>query len=273
MAETPPVVGAALPVHWIAPYRDWLFEKDRDLELQGFHEAAVLEGDWQALAAQAKKELDGFRGRLGLHGPFWGFTVASEDPAVREIVTRRLMQGLDACAAVGAVQMVIHSPYTTWDHNNLDNRPDSRDAVIGHARATLAPVLTRAEDQGVQLVMENIADVDPAERRRLVEALGSPALALSIDTGHAHYAHCSTGAPPVDYFVKSAGERLAHMHLQDADGYADRHWAIGEGTIRWAGVFRALAALETKPHLVLELHDKRGIPASMAWLEAAGLAV
>ena len=172
MAETPPVVGAALPVHWIAPYRDWLFEKDRDLELQGFHEAAVLEGDWQGLAAQAKKELDGFRGRLGLHGPFWGFTVASEDPAVREIVTRRLMQGLDACAAVGAVQMVIHSPYTTWDHNNLDNRPGSRDAVIGHARATLAPVLTRAEDQGVQLVMENIADVDPAERRRLVEGAG-----------------------------------------------------------------------------------------------------
>jgi sugar phosphate isomerase/epimerase len=94
---------------------------------------------------------------------------------------------------------------------------------------------------------------------------------VSVDTGHAHYAHVSTGAPPVDVFVRAAGARLAHVHLQDADGYADRHWAIGEGTIRWAEVFRALAESPGAPRLVLELADKGGIAASMAHLEAAGL--
>lgn len=94
----------------------------------------------------------------------------------------------------------------------------------------------------------------------------------SVDTGHAHLGHGSQGAQPVDYFIRIAGARLAHVHIQDADGYADRHWNIGGGTILWPAVFRALAALEDKPHLVLELRDPAGVPASMACLEGLGLA-
>jgi len=71
--------------------------------------------------------------------------------------------------------------------------------------------------------------------------------------------------------VHSAGEMLEHIHLQDADGFADRHWALGEGTIRWHAVFRAIAALQVKPRLILELRDKVGIPPSMALLESLGL--
>jgi len=56
------------------------------------------------------------------------------------------------------------------------------------------------------------------------------------------------------------------------NGYADRHWAIGEGNVGWPAVFRAFGELEHKPRLVLELRDKVGIPASMRMLEAAGLA-
>ncbi|MCU0856619.1 MAG: TIM barrel protein [Rhodobacteraceae bacterium] len=68
-----------------------------------------------------------------------------------------------------------------------------------------------------------------------------------------------------------ACDRLAHVHLQDADGHADRHWALGDGTIRWAGVFRALADCASAPRLVLELADKRGIGPSMDYLGGLGL--
>jgi sugar phosphate isomerase/epimerase len=64
---------------------------------------------------------------------------------------------------------------------------------------------------------------------------------------------------------------LAHVHLQDADGHADRHWQIGQGNILWPSVFAAIAALSVKPRLILELADKNCIPASMAYLEAQGL--
>ncbi|SFI54443.1 sugar phosphate isomerase/epimerase family protein [Albimonas pacifica] len=271
MSRDLPVIGACLPVESLATYRDWLLEADRDLELQSFHLAEVLEGDWRPLVEEARRLLDGHKGRLGIHGPFWGFTVASMDPEIRRVVEKRMMQGLDVCRALGADQMVIHSPYTTWDHNNLDMLPEARAKVFEFTHDTLDRVVARAEDQGVTLVMENIQDKDPAERRRLVDSFGSERLKLSVDTGHAHYAHRSTGAPPVDYYITDAGAQLEHVHLQDADGFADRHWGLGEGTILWPSVFRAVAALSHKPRLVLELRDKARIPPSMAFLEAAGL--
>jgi sugar phosphate isomerase/epimerase len=266
-----PVIGAALAVDELPAFRDWLFEKHRDLELQTFHDPAVITGDWQPHAEAARRLLDGFGGRLGIHGPFWGFTIHSKDPDVRRIVERRMMTGLDICAAVGATQMVIHSPYSTWDYNNLDNNPGARETVMQLCHDTLRNVVARAADQGVTLVLENIEDIDPEDRRRLVESFASPAMRLSIDTGHAANAHGSTGAPPVDYFVTSAGDLLDHVHLQDADGFADRHWTIGEGAVLWPSVFRALGRLTVKPRLILELRDKAGIRESMEYLTARGL--
>ncbi len=271
MADLPLTIGAALPVEWLAHYRDWIFERNRDIELQSFHTADVLEGDWQSVADEAVRLLDGFEGRLGIHGPFWGLTIDSMDSGIREVVTRRMMQGLDVCARVNATQMVIHSPYTPWSYNNLPMY-DGPDRVIENAHLTLDAVVKRAEDQGVTLVIENIADKNAHDRNVLIDSFGSPAVKASVDTGHAHLGFTTQGAQPVDYFIKIAGPRLAHVHLQDADGYADRHWAIGEGTIRWHQVFRAMAALDDTPHIVLELHDKTGIPASMAYLSNLGLA-
>lgn len=265
------VIGAALTNAELMVWRDWILEKDRDLELQSFHSAAALDGDWRPLADQVNEMLAGYNGRLGIHGPFWDFTVHSSDPLVQEVVRKRLTQGLDVCEAVGATQMVIHSPFTTWDYNNLDMMPGQRDRLFTNAHAVLDPVVSRAADMGVVLIMENIEDIVPADRKLLIESFASPALQLSIDTGHAQYAHGSTGAPPVDYFVRSAGEMLNHIHLQDADGYADRHWAIGDGNILWTSVFAAIGALTVKPRLILELRDKSGIPASMAYLAGKGL--
>lgn len=268
---TLPVIGAALGVSELPQFRDWLLEKQRDLELQSFTTPDVLNGDWQSRVDAAKQQLDGYTGRLGIHGPFWGLSFSNPDPDMRAIVRRRMMQGLDVCAALGATQMVVHSPYTTWDFHNLDMVTGQRDSLLETVHDSLSAAVRRAEDIGVTLVVENIEDINPEDRKLLAESFGSEAIKLSIDTGHAEYARGATGAPPVDYYVRSAGEMLNHVHLQDADGYADRHWAIGEGTIRWASVFRAIDALAVKPRLILELRDKAGIMPSMDWIAAQGL--
>ena len=268
---TLPVIGAALNNAELAAYQDWILEKDRDLELQSFVRAEVLDDDWGPLAAQVRELLAGYKGRLGIHGPFWGFTIDTQDPMVRHAVQTRFDQGLDVCAAINASHMVIHSPFSTWDYNNLDGRVGARDAFYTRVHQVMDPIVKRAETLGVTLVMENIEDINPADRRELCQSFGSSALQLSIDTGHAHYAHGSTGAPPVDYFVRDAGEMLAHVHLQDADGHADRHWQIGQGNILWPSVFAAIAGLPVKPRLILELANKATIPASMEYLEAQGL--
>jgi hypothetical protein len=189
-----PILGAALTKETLAIQRDWILEKQRDLEVQDFFSSETLDGDWRSVGAEIRRLLDGYTGRLGIHGPFWGFKIDSQDPLIRSVVTKRLLQGLEACEMVGATQMVIHSPFTTWDYNNLDINPGSRHALTERVHLTLKDVVQRAENIGCELVIENIEDKDPTARVVLARSFNSAAVRVSIDTGHAHYARMF---PPV----------------------------------------------------------------------------
>jgi sugar phosphate isomerase/epimerase len=269
-----PILGGAFKAKTLELNRDWILERPRDIELQDFcDDVPVLEGGWRDIMPRIKTLLDGHTGRLGIHGPFWGFNLASRDSGVREVVRRRMLQGLEVCEALGATHMVIHSPYTTWDHNNFEPNGKGEADVIDFTHDTLAPAVRRAEEIGCLLVIENIEDKDPAIRVRLAESFKSDAVRVSIDTGHAHYAHGSTGAPPVDYYVKAAGNMLAHVHIQDADGYADRHWLPGEGTVNWYAIFAALKKLTSDPRLIIEVKDQANIRRGAKHLVDLGLAI
>lgn len=72
--------------------------------------------------------------------------------------------------------------------------------------------------------------------------------------------------------IRAAGARLGHVHLQDSDGYADRHWQLGQGTILWPSVFDAIRETGATPRLIIELRDKAGVIPSARHLAALGLA-
>ena len=266
-----PVVGAQLTVLDLDRHRDWLFEKNRDLELPEFALADILRNP-DTFIDMAKSKLDGWHGRLGIHGPFSGFELHTGDKDIQAIVQTRLDQALDVCEKLGAVQMVIHSPFDPWDRDNMDGRAKGRETRAAAIVKTLKPALKRAENQGVTMVLENIKDCEPHDRMMVVEAADSPALRLSVDTGHAHWAHTIQGAPPADRFISLAGNKLGHVHLQDTDGYADRHWHLGAGNIPWHGVMEAIAGTKANPHLIVEINDFDRVVESVAYLEALGLA-
>ncbi len=268
-----PTVGAALTLDGLTTLRDEMFDHSRDLELQDFHNPTVLDSDFAPLVERARKALDGYPGRHGIHGPFWDLPLATWDPMIRSVIHERMFKALDICEHLGSSHMVIHSPYQEWDHRNIMHYPNSREGIFERFQATMAPIVTRAEDIGTTIVLENISDIDPYFRVELAASLQSDSLQISVDTGHAHYAHGTCGAPPVDYFIKAAGNALQHVHLQDADGYADRHWALGDGTIHWVSVFRTLEQLESKPRLVIEVHVPNGVQRSFSFLKYEGLAL
>ncbi len=191
-----------------------------------------------------------------------------KDRELRAVVQKRLGQAMDVCDALGATQMVLHSPFDHWDGGNLDAKPHEREKRVKAVLDTLGPVLKRAEDQGVELVLENIQDVDPGHRAAVVEAADSAALKLSVDVGHAYWAEVSAGAPSVAEFIAAAGADLRHVHLQDADGLADRHWCLGDGSLNFAPIF---AALTGTPRLIVEINDFSRVPEAVAHLERLGL--
>ncbi|MEM9426085.1 MAG: sugar phosphate isomerase/epimerase family protein [Pseudomonadota bacterium] len=268
---TPLKIGACLKADEITGYRDWLFEANRDIELQDFMTHCALTTELEDRVAAAKGALAGHSGRVGIHGPYEGLDVDNKDAELRPLITARFLTALEAADRVGARQMVLHSPYTAWYHTNRLASPNYAEGKLARIHDVLDPVVRAAEDKGITLVFENIQDVDPAHRRQMTERFNSDAVALSIDTGHAQIAHHQSGAPSVDFFFRDAGNTLAHVHLQDVDGYADRHWAPGEGTIHWSEVFRALSDCESAPHLVLELRRKSDISAGFAYLKSRGL--
>jgi len=263
-----PVIGAQLSVLDLDRHRDWLFEKDRDIELPEFCMSDILRNP-DFFVKTAKEKLEGWKGHLGIHGPFPGFEIDVKDKDIRAVVQQRLDQAMQVCETLGAQFMVIHSPFDLWDKHNMDAKALGKrvEAIL----ATLEPAIKRGENQGTTMVLENIKDVDPAHRAAVIEAADSPALKLSVDTGHANWAHYMAGAPPVDHFIKDADAHLGHIHLQDTDGYADRHWVLGEGTIPWAPVFSALKATKTNPHLIVEINEFGRVPESVSHLQALGL--
>lgn len=269
---TPLKIGACLKLAEIDTHRDWLFDAGRDIEIQDFMSHTALGADLDDLIIAAKSTLAGHSGRIGIHGPYEGLDIDNKDAEVRPLITARFLKALEAADRIGARQMVLHSPYTLWYQNNVLSWPDYATSKLGRIHDILAPVVRAAEAMGITLVIENIQDVRPETRREMIDSFGSDAIALSIDTGHAQLARRMSAAPPVEDFVRDAGAQLAHVHLQDVDGHADRHWAPGQGEIEWTAVFRALADCGNAPHLVLELRDKAEIPKGFAWLAALGLA-
>lgn len=269
---TPVTIGACLRTSVIQDHRDWLFDAPRDVELQDFSSYAQLTGDWRAVAQEARRQLDGHTGRLGIHGPFEGLDIDNKDPEVQPIITRRFLTALEACEVLGARQMVVHSPYTRWYKQNLLAKPGYAEQKLERIHRILGPVVRRAEDIGVTLVVENIQDADPWVRAEMAASFGSSAIKLSVDTGHAHLARRMSDAPPVDFFIRAAGADLSHVHVQDLDGYADRHWPPGDGDIAWRTVFEAIAECPSQPHVVLEVRSK-DIPRGFGWLKAQGLVI
>jgi hypothetical protein len=105
MTENLPTIGAAMNLADLETLHNWALEGQRDLEIQDFIAAETLNGDWRPIAGRIRQLLDGYDGRLGIHGPFWGFTIDTPDPDVRGIVKRHMNQGFDVCEAIGGTHI------------------------------------------------------------------------------------------------------------------------------------------------------------------------
>ena len=260
--------GAAVTLPTFENLQSWICDADRPIEIQDFVYPDVIAGDCSDLIAKYQTALAPHKGHRGIHGPFFGLDLANPDRAIREVIQQRFFKGLEIAEALCATHMVIHSPFTYWHVLNQRNYPDIKPSMFAAAADCLAPVLERAANTGCVLMLENIDDTDPSTRVELVAEINHPNLKVSIDTGHADLAHGRYTAPPVTDFIAAAAGHLGHVHLQDVDGYADRHWHPGEGRINWSPLIKAIAALEETPRLILEVRRHTdALPKTVEWLE------
>lgn len=267
-----PLVGAAMPIAELPKHLAWLLEGQRDLELWDASYGDVLDGEWRSLVREARRLLDGYTGRLGIHGPWNGVPLTCPDARVRALASDRLKQGLEFAGALGATHMVIHSPFDFFGSPHVAH---TRSAGLGEeielAHMTLANILPIAEQIGCALVVEVCSDTSTRPLIELVRSFPGDTVRLSLDVGHALVMQ-RCGGPPADQWVRDGAEILAHLHLQDNDGLLDRHWAPGEGNLNWYALFEALAEIDSQPRILLELANTDKIAAGAAYLAGRGLA-
>ncbi|GHF45636.1 sugar phosphate isomerase/epimerase [Deinococcus metalli] len=259
-------LGLAVMQPELDRHAEWLMHGARDIELQDLCESVeLMDGEWSALARRQVALLQHHRGRIGVHAPFWNMHLDALDPQIRRVVQGRYLLGLDFTEAVGGQWLVVHSPFYFWGHLMVQHRR-TLSQEIGLAQLTLEPVLARAAELGVTIVIENILDRDPAPLLALVASFGSPHVRVSVDTGHAHVGAQHGGLSAQGWLTQTA-PLLGHVHVQDNDGSADEHLAPGEGTVHWPGVLRALRATTTDPALVLEVVPEH-VDAAVRWIQA-----
>lgn len=267
-----PTLGAAMPSKLLGDYREWIIEGQRDLEIQDPIWTELLDGDWMPTARAIRDQLDGYTGRLGVHGPFLSLSLLGYDKKIRELTTERFRQGIAFANAIGGTHMVIHSPFIFFGAPFLPHAPSAGLAEqIALIHATLDPVVPLAEQAKCTLVIENIQDTNPAPLLSVVRSFESDYVRMSLDTGHALITQ-RVGGPTPDQWVREAGALLGHVHLQDSDGHLDRHWAPGEGSMNWFALFEALGELQHSPRLILELRNYQAIRRGAEYLAGRGLA-
>ncbi len=82
----------------------------------------------------------------------------------------------------------------------------------------------------------------------ILEAVGSPALAICVDTGHA-----ALVGTPAGEMIRQAGSRLGMLHLCDNMGREDTHLSPGLGVVDWFAVFSALDEIGYEGPLNMEI--------------------
>jgi len=253
-----PLLGAAVwDIDTLPIVRDWLIDGQRDLEIG-------TPGEWQRLADKAllaeratflREQLSGWTGRLGVHGPFVGMTIASPDPEIQAVSTKRFLEAAQWAAEVGAKHMVVHSPFVAFGHAFMMPPVAELKPTIDAIHATLDPVVRFAETADLKIVIENIQDTSTAGVLATAASFDSPHLRLSVDVGHAHLM-LQRGGIPASRWIDETAPYLAHLHLTDNDGVYDRHWAPGDGELKWYGIMASIARLTTNPTIHLEIHPK-----------------
>jgi sugar phosphate isomerase/epimerase len=179
--------------------------------------------------------LESYTQRFILHAPFHGINIASLFEPIRRASVQVMADCFSVAGEIGA-SVVVHPGYYAWEQ---EKKAADRQFVKSHRELKRA-----AREHSVTFWFENMGNMNffnlrTPEGLRLIRGTG-----LALDTGHAYLNGC------LDGFLDTP---FRHMHIHDNRGKSDTHSAIGEGTIDFVPVFKALE--RTGASSVLEMRD------------------
>ncbi len=225
------------------PY-DWAYGLE-DLGFDGWE--IVSEGQQKI----TKESLPGFKDiihsmdiEITVHGPFSDLNPASVNEPIWNETLRQIRQCVELSSDFSDI-VVVHPGVLSPLGAQLAEQAWARNVEA------LKELCGHAEDHGVTLCLENMPDMDkllcrtPSEIFGMIESVGSPALGMTFDAGHAN-----TMKNTSEFLGEK--EKFTHVHIHDNHGIKDEHLELGKGNIRWDRVlselkdFRGMAVIEAR---------------------------
>jgi sugar phosphate isomerase/epimerase len=167
----------------------------------------------------------------------------SHDPATRERDLTGLISEVNAAGELGVEVIVLHPgkvdvPGLEYEETSETQRGEAITFLVEFMK-TVAPV---AESANVVIGLENM-HYNPGwlirahrELAEVVDAIGSPAVGITLDVGHAW------GSGGVDAGIATFGDRIRHVQVHDCRGpegagnVRDQHMEIGTGVLDFRSV-------------------------------------
>jgi sugar phosphate isomerase/epimerase len=155
-----------------------------------------------------------------------------------------LKRCVDMAEALGAEVVSFHSggvPDPKADSDPLHTLARQVDRLLDYAGDR--NILMALEPEPGMFI-ETVADY-----QALKTALDSNALVMTLDVGHAHISESLS----TERLIRDVGEEIVNVHLDDARDGRHEHLPLGTGEIDFSTVLDALARLEKRLFLSVEL--------------------
>lgn len=200
-----------------------------------------------------KKKLDGIS-RSVLHAPYNELFPCAIDPKARELAASRYRQAVDLAKRYGCTKVIIHGGFNPWIYFPVWYTEQS----IIFWKEFLE------NDPGVEIVLENVLEREPAWLLDIVKGVDDPRLGMCLDIGHVNaYSNI-----PVKDWLETCAPYTDHFHVHNNDGTRDQHNALNDGTIPMKEFL--LRAEELRPNATFTMELMKDEP-SIAWMAGNGL--
>jgi len=192
--------------------------------------------------------LESFTARYTIHSPCRGTNIASLLEPIRRASVEVIGECLSIAGTVNA-GVVVHPGYFAW--------AAERQKAEDQCKRSIAELTTLSGQYGAPFFIENMGDwgyfllKTPDELPLIRNAM------FALDVGHAHQNHC------LSRFLDTP---IHHFHLHDNNGETDSHVAVGDGTIDFTPVMKAVKKTRLTP--IIEVATFEGVLKSIDRLQA-----
>lgn len=185
-----------------------------------------------------------------LHAPFNELFPCAIDPKARELAAYRYRQAIALAKSYGARKVIIHGGY----------HPKIYYPVWYTEQSILFWKEFLEEDPGVQIVLENVLEEDPAWILDIIKGVDDPALRMCLDIGHVN----AYSPIPVTDWLEVCAPWLSHFHIHNNDGTWDTHSALDQGNIPIKAFLEKARTLCPEATFTLELMEAEP---SVRWMQ------